>query len=245
MNGRDTPLDLFFLGSGNAFGAEGRAFSSFVVNGRYLFDAGPTLLQQLRRGGMSSDQIDVVFISHFHADHFFGLPFLFLDAWREGRTRELCVVGPPGVEEHSESLLETGFPLLPAKMTGLKRRYIEVADGAEGDAAGLSFAAAEVEHVPGLRCFAYQARLDGRVLTYSGDTKLCDGLYRLVPDADTLVVECSCHGDPVHMSITDLAEIKDRAMPGAKLLVTHLDGIDESKAKNGLVFASDLTRFRL
>ena len=40
-------LDLLFLGSGNAFGAEGRAFSSFLLNGRYLFDCGPTVLQQL------------------------------------------------------------------------------------------------------------------------------------------------------------------------------------------------------
>ena len=45
-------LDLTFLGSGNAFGGEGRAFSSFVLNGRYLFDCGPTVLQQLRKADL-------------------------------------------------------------------------------------------------------------------------------------------------------------------------------------------------
>ena len=42
---RDTgKLDLLFLG--NATSCEGRAHSSFFVNGQYLFDAGPTALRR-------------------------------------------------------------------------------------------------------------------------------------------------------------------------------------------------------
>src|SRR3990172_6172094 len=93
------PLDLLFLGSGKACAGEGRPFSSFLLNGRYLFDCGPTLLQQLRRADVSPNDIEVVLISHFHADHFFGLPFLFLDGKYKGRTKDVLVVGPPGIEE--------------------------------------------------------------------------------------------------------------------------------------------------
>src|SRR5207249_379964 len=68
---RKTSIDLLFLGSGNAFAAEGRSFSSFIVNGRFIFDVGPTVLQQLRRAGVNALDLDVVLISHFHGDHFF------------------------------------------------------------------------------------------------------------------------------------------------------------------------------
>lgn len=239
------PLDLFFLGSGNAFGAEGRAFSSFLVNGRYLFDAGPTVLQQLKRAKIKSNDIDAVLISHFHADHFFGLPFLFLDLWREGRTREIVIAGPPGVEERSEQLLELGFPRVPSMMTAFKRRYIEVGDGVEAEAAGLQFTAAEVEHVPDLQCFAFRAHLDDRTIMYSGDSKLCAGLLRLVPGADTLVLECSCGGDPVHMSTGDVLEVVRSASPGAQTIITHLDGNDQPEELQKLLIAYDLAHFKL
>jgi ribonuclease BN (tRNA processing enzyme) len=68
-------LELKFLGSGNAFAGD-RYWSSFVLNGRYLFDAPPQTLAHLNRLTIPTVDIDAVFISHFHADHFFGLPFL-------------------------------------------------------------------------------------------------------------------------------------------------------------------------
>src|SRR3990172_4929823 len=139
MSDRRGKLDLLFLGSGNAFAAGGRAFSSFLLNGRYLFDAGPTLLQQLRKASVPSGNIDLVLVSHFHADHFFGLPFLFLDSWREERTKDIYIAGPPGIEERAEGLFELAFPRLPARASSFKRRYIEVADGTEAEAAGLRF----------------------------------------------------------------------------------------------------------
>ncbi|MCH8850772.1 MAG: hypothetical protein IIC89_08095, partial [Chloroflexi bacterium] len=45
-------LDLLFLGSGNAF-AEGRYWSSFLLNGRYLFDASPVALPHLKMSGVA------------------------------------------------------------------------------------------------------------------------------------------------------------------------------------------------
>src|SRR5687768_8736503 len=100
------PLDVLFLGTGNAFAAEGRAFSSFLLNGRYLFDVGPTVLQQLKRAEVSTHEIDLVLVSHFHADHYFGLPLLLLDAWHRQREKEIVIAGPPEIEQRTEALLE-------------------------------------------------------------------------------------------------------------------------------------------
>lgn len=236
-----TPLDLLFLGSGNAFGAEGRAFSSLLLNGRYLFDCGPTVLQQLRKAEVPHTDIDAVFISHFHADHFFGLPFLFLASRYEGRTRDLTIVGPPGIEERTERLMSLGYPhLLDEAPFGV--RFVEAADGYSGQVCGLDFTAARVDHVEQLTCFAYRAETEGRSMVYSGDTVLCNGLLGLSRDADVIVLEVSCDGVPVHLSPEGVQAVADAA-PQAQIVLTHLDGLQDPDAFPGIVIAEDVSRY--
>ena len=243
------PLDLLFLGSGNAFAAEGRAFSSFLLNGRYLFDCGPTLVQQLRRADVSPNDIEVVLISHFHADHFFGLPFLFLDGKYKGRTKDVLIVGPPGIEERTEALLRLGYPGVQTEgPLAFQRRYVEVRDGFEAEVGGLKLTAALVEHVPELECFAFGVEVGGRRLVYSGDSTLCPALLRLVDGAEVIVLECSCEGVAVHLSPAGVEQVTRRAPTGAKVIVTHLDGDDDPLIRSlskdaGLLVASDLARF--
>jgi ribonuclease Z len=236
-------LEILFLGSGNAFAAQGRAHSSFLLNGRFLFDAGPTTVQQFRRAGVDTSSVEAIFISHFHADHFFGLPFLLLDFWRAGRTKDLYIVGPPGIEARTESLTDLGFPGLPPGAT-YKRRYVEVQDGEENQLPGLEFSAVEVEHVPTLQCFGFLARAGDKSLMYSGDARMCSGLVSLASAADILVLDCSCAGDVVHLSQQDVQEVRRYAPASARTILSHLDRDPDSLAEDKIFVASDLQRFR-
>src|SRR3990170_3900454 len=106
-------LELTFLGSGNAFAAGGRYWSSFLANARYLFDAPPTLLPHLKRLGMPLTGIEVIFISHFHGDHFMGLPFLFLEyVYLTERRDDLFIVGLPGAA-HEPRARQAGVLRVP------------------------------------------------------------------------------------------------------------------------------------
>jgi len=156
---RHSPLDVAFLGSGNAL-ARSRCWSGFLLNRRYLFDTPPTALLSLNRLEADLAAIDTIFISHFHGDHFFGLPFLFLDyAHRTRRRSDLTLVGPPGLEERVERLMEIGYPRTFSHEAGYRRLYAEVSDGAEGELNGLSFRAVGVEHGEGaMPCLGFGSR---------------------------------------------------------------------------------------
>ena len=68
-----------FLGSGNAFLPHGRMHALVLVDDCVLVDAPPTVLAQLRRCGTSPSVLKHVLITHWHADHTFGFPFLLLE----------------------------------------------------------------------------------------------------------------------------------------------------------------------
>src|SRR3990172_10388524 len=133
-----SPLDLLFLGSGNAF-APGRYWSSFLLNGRYLFDASPVVLPHLKRCKVQLEEIEAVFISHFHADHFFGLPFLLLEyAEMTPRASDLAIIGPPGIQERLRVVTEAGFPNVLKKQKRYAEVYHELRDGVRGEGGGLT-----------------------------------------------------------------------------------------------------------
>jgi ribonuclease BN (tRNA processing enzyme) len=198
----------------------------------------------MRKTQIETEDIDVILISHFHADHFFGLPFFFLDAWRNGRTKDLTIAGPPGIAERVNALLEIGYSMIPGGIK-FKVNYIEVAEGLEAEAADLQFTASTVIHVPELQCFAYRAQVEGRSLVYSGDSTLCDGLTRIIPGAEVVVLECSCGEEPVHLSPADVDEIRRHTSPAARVIVTHLDGHAKGGEFDDVLVANDCSRFCL
>lgn len=241
------PLDLLFLGSGNAF-AQGRYWNSFLLDGRFLFDPSPIALPHLKRQGVAVEAIDAVFISHFHADHWFGLPFLLLEyAELSPRSKELAIIGPPGVEERLRSLSALGYPHLPEKNLGAPAVYFELRDGIEGEVAGLRYRARAVDHSPQLDCFGFRVHLDGRALAYSGDSTLCDALVDLAQGADTFVVECSCWEDPCgpHLTPDGIRELRRRLGPAPPFVLTHLDAGERDIDVENTRLASDLLRVRL
>ncbi len=244
-NAKKAGLEVLFLGSGNAFAAQGRSYNAFVVNERYLFDAGPTIMPQMRKAQLDPNEIDAVFISHFHADHFFGLPFLLLEFWRTQRRKDLYIVGPPGIEERTEHLMELGFPAMPEREFGYQRRYVEVSDGFGAQLPGVEFTVAEVDHVPALQCYGYAARIGGRTFMYSGDSKFCPGLLTLAKAADVLVLDCNCGGDPVHLGIDAVDHVRSQANPGAHTILGHLDGSPQLGEQPNILAATDLARFCL
>ena len=75
-------MQIHFLGTGNAFNADGRATTAFLVQpaaaAPFLIDCGPNLMSSLIRFGLDFRGLDRLFLTHFHGDHVAGWPFLLL-----------------------------------------------------------------------------------------------------------------------------------------------------------------------
>lgn len=240
------PVELVFLGTGNAF-APGRYWSSFLVNGRYLFDCSPAVLAQLRHIGSRPQDIEVIFISHFHGDHYFGLPFLLLDyAERSHRSSDLVIVGPPGIESVTEELYERAYPGLSTKPTGYARRYVEAAEGGQLRAGPLSFEAYRVNHAQGkLECFGYKVWFGNRVIAFTGDTALCEAIFALADGTEVLVIDCTYPAGhfPQHLSFDEIIEVRRRLPLSTTILLTHMEAEQTNRGLEGVIATQDFARY--
>jgi ribonuclease Z len=217
-------VPLTFLGTGNAF-APGRYWNSFLIGGRVLVEASPSVLPNLRRAGADLAAIEAVFLSHFHADHTFGWPFLLLEylARRTARSTPLWVVGPPGVRERLEEMCRVGaYPQHTRERGGFDLHFVEVNEQ-EQEAGPVRFRAVRVEHEPSLDCYGFVIERDGRRIGYSGDTRLCDGLRAIAAASDALVLECAGrHDHPIHMGLDGVTALR-KEFPGVPFVLTHVD----------------------
>lgn len=233
-----TPIPVTFLGTGG-FHATAGYWNSFLIDQRILVETSPAVLRNLRIAGVNLNDIDVIFISHFHADHTFGWPFvLYTSMVRERRTSDLWVVGPPGIGAFLENMLAAGaldhiVENVRKRPDMFKLHYVEVTEQPQ-TAGPVTFRAVRVDHDPVLECFGYLIEVNGRTVGYSGDTTLCAGLREIAANADTLVMECNSHHDvsPVHLTFDDVRTIR-REYPDLPIVITHhSDDVDDGGLPN-------------
>ena len=196
-----------------------------------LLDAGPGCHAALREHGLSVGDLAAVVLSHFHGDHFAGLPFLELDARRTGRSEPLVVFTPPGGRDRIAALRRC----LYREKTG--RFSAEIRETLPGETVSLPEAAGggaavpfPADHQPGAWAFGWKLRFGGRTIVYSGDTAFTDRLVRESGDADLLIQECtSLEALPGHTSHADLRRAAGRITARRVLLVHTGEDVLEAR----------------
>ncbi|MCW3038735.1 MAG: ribonuclease [Solirubrobacterales bacterium] len=99
-------LSLFFAGTAGSVPTPRRGLPAVLLRrggDRILFDCGEGTQRQLARSVGLTD-VDAIFLTHFHADHWLGLPGMLKSFALRDRTAPLTLYGPPGVHELIASL---------------------------------------------------------------------------------------------------------------------------------------------
>jgi ribonuclease BN (tRNA processing enzyme) len=219
-------MRLTIIGCGDAFGAGGRLQTSFHVQAggsSVLIDCGTSTLIGMRRLGLDPAEIDAVFVSHLHGDHFGGLPWLLIDAeFVIKRERPLPVLGPRGIEARFLTLAEAVYPGI-AGNGKFKFDFIEYEERVPVEIAGVSVTPFEVHHPSGAPPYALRFALEGKVLAFTGDTGWVDALYEVARGADLFITECFQYDVvmPIHLDYQTIDASYEKL--GAKrVLLTHM-----------------------
>jgi ribonuclease BN (tRNA processing enzyme) len=220
-------MQLRFVGCGDALGSGGRSNTCFHVTGssvNFLIDCGASSLPALKRQGIARDDIDLILITHFHGDHFGGLPFLLLDAQFTRRTRPLTIAGPEGIEMRLSQVMEALFenssktkPRFDLSVVALKPEETR------------TFGAVTVTPFPvvhgesGGPFLAYRVEAEGRIIAYSADTEWTEMLIPAARHADLFIAEAYYYDKIMrnHLSLTTL-EAHLPEINAKRLVLTHM-----------------------
>ena len=144
-------LDICLLGTGGMMPLPNRWLTSLMMryNGTsILIDCGEGTQIAIKEKGWTFKPIDVICITHYHADHISGLPGLLLTMGNAERTSPLTIIGPRGLERVVNSLRVIA-PELPFEI-----QFVEVTENHEViEMDGFSIEAFRVNHA--VTCYGY------------------------------------------------------------------------------------------
>ncbi len=221
-------MRLTILGSGTGWPRLERGAPAYLlqVGGEnYLLDFGPATIPRLLRVGLKLEEIDAIFLTHFHPDHVTDLiPFLFATRYALGyqRKKPFTLYAAEGFSRFYQGLKEAFGQWVEPKEGLLEVQELSTQCQSAFLRPPLEIRTAPVAHNP--ESLAYRFDYEGKSLVYSGDTDFSPSLIELATEADVLVIECSFpEGQkvPGHLTPSLVGQIAGQARV-KRVILSHL-----------------------
>ena len=233
MEEKEPPrTEVTFLGTDAVTPACGGDTASFVINRRYLVDTGWYGALKMRCYGLDPMELEYLFLTHCHHDHYLGLPhllfYLAMNRAERPDRAPLKIVGP---QEDLVPVVRLAQQFLQMERFAPVRyepECIPLAPGETWDADDFTLAAcASLHPVPGL-CYRFTDKRTGQVVAFTGDTAYDPTIVRHVQAASLLIHEASYGASPappgnnntsLHSGAPDAARVAREAGAGRLALV--------------------------
>jgi ribonuclease BN (tRNA processing enzyme) len=241
------------IGTSDHFCSGGRRQAAYLVrgpSGAALIDCGLTTLAGLAALGVARTEIDAILISHFHGDHFGGVPSFLLAAldFEDRRRNPLVIAGPPGIEARVRGAARAlGHPLDGYRFA-FPLRFVELhADAPAENVGPIRARVFEANHAPDSRPHGLLIEDGARRIAYSGDTGWFDALPSTVAGSDLFLCDCT-HVRPeysYHLSLEELTA-KRELFDCGQIVLTHLGRrMRERGPAEGFAIADDGLAFKV
>jgi ribonuclease BN (tRNA processing enzyme) len=221
-------VKLTIVGCAGSYPGPDSAASCYLVEQEYqggtyrvVLDLGNGALGGLQRV-IGLEEIDLICLSHLHADHCFDVCSLYVASryHPQGRRPVVPVLAPTGAAPY----LATAYGAGDGHGMHEQFDFGEWVEGSPIEAGPFTISALLVDHpVP---AYAVKLQANGSTLVYSGDTGPTRRLEDFVAGADVFLSEASfvdsAENPPhIHLTGSQAGEIATRAGVG-RLLITHI-----------------------
>ena len=183
-----------------------------------LVDVGLGAAIGLTEAGVSLTELDAVFITHLHSDHYLELGPLLHTAWTAGLQHQIPIFGPPGIEMYWQSFLNSMSHDIAIRTQDEGRPEFHdlcvlshITDERPIDMEGVLVSAMRNDHPPIEDSFALRFEADDQVVVLSGDTAPMPRMAEFAQQAELLVHEAMLR-DGVQGLVDRMGYADDRLM---------------------------------
>lgn len=192
-------MKLTILGSGTYQPELERRSAAYLIQtaGQNIcFDFGRGAIEQLMKVGVHVNQIDAIFITHWHADHINDIVSLLHITTAPPEDHGLWPVRQKPLKIYgSQGTLENLKAILGIIRYGENPRldHLEIQDITENKVIGQDWTVYSylTTHNQGIKALCYRLESEDKTLAYSGDTVESDGLAKAIKNADLAVIEAA------------------------------------------------------
>ena len=214
-------LKVFMCGTSSPLPAPGRAqgcVAILVGETVYIVDAGAGSAQVATPVVVPLENLEAVFLTHYHSDHIAALPEFNLNSWVAGRSEPLAVYGPEGIDRVVGGLNEAyaldssyrvghhGADLLPPELGVMDDRLL--LPGTSVALGELTVSSFVVDHDPVRPAVGYRFDYKGRSVVVSGDAVVTPGLIEAAKGADLVLQDALSEA---------IVQTMEKAMAGTRM----------------------------
>lgn len=205
------------VGSGNLWTARNSA--SYVIDNKIVVDFPNGMCKDLLKQGIDPGTIDNVLITHFHADHYFDIPFYFLLKSNASYKHIYMACGKEGKKKNL-NLLKMAFPnSFKEIMNDISIKY-EYRNNFTIDDYIISKIL--VDHGRMKPSYGYVINKGDVKAGFTGDTTICRNVEVMASVCDYLFCDCTLiEGTDKHMGIDMIQELVKK-YTNCIFVVSHL-----------------------
>lgn len=225
-------MKLTILGSGTcqpSLKRSGPGYHLKIKNKNILVDCGPGTLTKLEKSKIGYKNIDIIFLTHFHADHISDLQVLFQALnWtpKFKRTKDLQIFIPPKSKKFVNRFIK---PIMSSPLPDTYKIIFQEIKATKRFK-GFTVSSQKTKHDE--YSVAYKFTQNKKSIVFSGDTGYDENIIKFSKKTDILLLECTnppnvktSYG---HLNPTQCGQIAHQAYV-KKLILTHLYSVYDDK----------------
>jgi ribonuclease Z len=218
---RPAGMKFTILGDSTCIPDPGHDVASFLINGKHLVDTGWYSALKMREYGFDPLALESIIITHFHQDHYLGLPQLLFFAGLKRKKDPLTIAGPA---EYLDQVLHAAKEFLQiSRFPEITPNYktIPLKPGDTFELSDVRFQTMAAKHISGAKrsepaiVFKVTDKTNGACAVFTGDTSYHPPIADFAQGVPLLI------HDGAHTPAKDAADIAKRASVGRLVLIHH------------------------
>lgn len=201
-------MQIDILGYGSALESEDIG-TSLLINKKILIEAPPAISNKINKNNYNINDIEIIFVSHLHGDHYFGLPFLLLERSLSKNNKKLKIIGCKQLKKNIIKLLELSFPNKDYSFffsdNGIE--FCDIENCKVLSDSILEFYPIQVKHT--IETYGLFLNINNKKIFYSSDTRYFFELQEIIKKSDINFIEATTLNKELkgHMTLKQLCDI--------------------------------------